>query len=52
MDEKMHFMTDAGELLDWMREHEEFKIINKVEAQMLICVSNSSIPIHGLSLTE
>ena len=36
MDEKMHFMTDAGELLDWMREHEEFKIINKVEAQMLL----------------
>ena len=35
MDEKMHFITDAGELLDWMREHEEFKIINKVEAQML-----------------
>lgn len=36
MDEKMHFMTEAGELLDWMREHEEFKIINKVEAQMLL----------------
>ena len=36
MDEKMHFITDAGELLDWMREHEEFKIINKVEAQMLL----------------
>ena len=36
MEEKMHFMTDAGELLDWMREHEEFKIINKVEAQMLL----------------
>ena len=36
MDEKMHFMTDAGELLDWIREHEEFKIINKVEAQMLL----------------
>ena len=36
MDEKMHFITEAGELIDWMREHEEFKIINKAEAQMLL----------------
>lgn len=36
MDEKMHFMTEACELLDWMREHEEFKIINKEDAQMLL----------------
>lgn len=36
MDEKMHFITEADELLDWMRKHEEFKIINKEEVRMLL----------------
>ncbi len=27
MDEKMHFMTEPEELLNWMKEHEEFKVI-------------------------
>ena len=36
MDGKMHFITEAEELLAWMREHEEFKIINRGEVQMLL----------------
>ena len=29
MDEKMHFMTEPEELLNWMKEHEEFKVMNE-----------------------
>ena len=36
MDEKMHFMTEPEELLNWMKEHEEFKVMNKEDAQILI----------------
>lgn len=36
MDEKMHFMTEPEELLNWMKEHEEFKVMNKEDAQILL----------------
>ena len=36
MDEKMQFMTEPEELLNWMKEHEEFKVMNKEDAQILL----------------
>ncbi len=32
----MHFMTEQEELLKWMKEHEEFKVMNKEDAQILL----------------
>ena len=34
--EKMNFMTEPEELLNWMKEHEEFKVMNKEDAQILL----------------
>ena len=36
MDEKMHFMTEPEELLNWMKEHEEFKVMNKEDLIFLV----------------
>ena len=36
MDEKMHFMTEPEELLNWMKEHEEFKVMDREDAQILL----------------
>ena len=36
MDEKMHFITEPEELLNWMKEHEEFKVMNTEDAQILL----------------
>ena len=42
MDEKMHFMTEPEELLNWMKEHEEFKVMNKEDAQILLNLVTTS----------
>ncbi len=49
----MHFMTEPEELLNWMKEHEEFKAMNKEDAQILLNYINleqiSKYPIDILS---
>ena len=36
MDEKMHFISEPEELLNWMKEHEEFKVMKTEDAQILL----------------
>lgn len=36
MEESLQYFTEPEELLEWMREHEEFKVMNKNDAQLLL----------------